>query len=209
MKEKILSALKTKYKTLGFGDKAFEGVADYLSKQVTEESNIETAISGVESLLKAFQGDIDKVRGERSNLQKELDELKEKMDVGGNDPNPPKPGDDLDAKINAAVNSAVAAATKPLNDIIQGYQAKEKISERENLIQRKASELGIPEWRIKEGFTLKEDASEEDITSVLTSVKQNIVTAGLGGRPGLPINTEEKPSTEQTDAILSKMGYKL
>ena len=28
MKGKILVALKTKYKTLGFGDKAFDGVAD-------------------------------------------------------------------------------------------------------------------------------------------------------------------------------------
>lgn len=46
MKEKILVALKTKYKTFGFGDKAFDGVADYLSKTVTEESQIETAISG-------------------------------------------------------------------------------------------------------------------------------------------------------------------
>ena len=52
MKGKILVALKTKYKTFGFGDKAFDGVADYLSKTVTEESQIETAISGVEGLLK-------------------------------------------------------------------------------------------------------------------------------------------------------------
>ena len=66
MKGKILVALKTKYKTFGFGDKAFDGVADYLSKTVTEESQIETAISGVEGLLKAFQGDIDTVRNEKS-----------------------------------------------------------------------------------------------------------------------------------------------
>ena len=61
MKEKILSALKTKYKNLGFGDKAFDGVAEYLSGNVTEESQIETAIAGVEILLKSFQGDIEKI----------------------------------------------------------------------------------------------------------------------------------------------------
>lgn len=58
MKEKILVALKTKYKTFAFSDKAFEGVADYLFKTVTEESQIETAIGGVERLLKSFQGEI-------------------------------------------------------------------------------------------------------------------------------------------------------
>ena len=64
MKEKLLAALKTKYANLGFGAKAFDGVADYLSKTVTEENQIETAIGGVEGLPKSFQGGIDKVRGE-------------------------------------------------------------------------------------------------------------------------------------------------
>lgn len=76
MKGKILVALKTKYKTFGFGEKAFDGVADYLSKTITEESQIETAISGVEGLLKAFQGEVDFVRNEKSGLQKQIDELK-------------------------------------------------------------------------------------------------------------------------------------
>lgn len=83
MKEKILVALKTKYKTFGFGEKAFDGVADYLSKTVTDESQIETAIGGVEGLLKAFQGDIDTVRNAKSGLQKELDELKKKIEDAG------------------------------------------------------------------------------------------------------------------------------
>lgn len=56
-------------------------MADYLSKTVTEESQIETAISGVEGLLKAFQGDIDTVRNEKSGLQKQLDELKIKSRI--------------------------------------------------------------------------------------------------------------------------------
>lgn len=78
MKEKILVALKTKYKTFGFSGKAFDGVADYLSKTVTEESQIETAIGGVEGLLKSFQGEVDFVRNEKSGLKKQLDELKAK-----------------------------------------------------------------------------------------------------------------------------------
>ena len=44
MKDKILTALKTKFQNLGFTEKAFGGVADYLSATVTEETQIETAI---------------------------------------------------------------------------------------------------------------------------------------------------------------------
>lgn len=65
MKQKILEALKTRYAKLGFGHKAFDGVADYLSKTVEKEEDIETAISGVEGLLKAFQSDADKTRTEK------------------------------------------------------------------------------------------------------------------------------------------------
>ena len=52
MKDLIFKALKTKYKNLGFSEKAFERVADYLAKAVTDEANIETAIDGVEGILK-------------------------------------------------------------------------------------------------------------------------------------------------------------
>jgi len=60
MKDEILKSLKTKYKNLGFGDKAFEGVANYLATTVTEADQVETATDGVKTLLTSFQGDIDK-----------------------------------------------------------------------------------------------------------------------------------------------------
>ena len=76
MKSKILIALKTKYKNLGFGEKAFEGVAEYLATTVTEEANIETAIGGVEPMLKAFQSESDKLRGENATLKTQLEAAK-------------------------------------------------------------------------------------------------------------------------------------
>ncbi|WP_349932094.1 hypothetical protein [Bacteroides faecis] len=111
MKEKILVALKTKYKTFGFGDKAFDGVADYLSKTVTEESQIETATSGVEGLLKAFQGDIDTVRNEKTGLQKQLDELRKKIENPAPNPNP-SPGEKKEDMATLIAN-AVSMAVKP------------------------------------------------------------------------------------------------
>jgi len=60
LKGKILQTLKTKYKNLGFGEKTFDAVATLLETSVTDESEIDTAIGGIEALLKAFQGDADK-----------------------------------------------------------------------------------------------------------------------------------------------------
>ena len=55
MIEKIKQALKTKYATLGLGEKAFDGVAEFLVKTVTEDAQVETAIEGVSGMLTSFQ----------------------------------------------------------------------------------------------------------------------------------------------------------
>lgn len=200
MKEKILVALKTKYKTFGFGDKAFDGVADYLSKTVTEESAIETAIGGVENLLKAFQGDIDTVRNEKSGLQKQLDELKAKGDESKKDEKQP-PADDLDSKLEALINAKVA----PLQEKLTAYETKEAKATRQAQILGKAKELGIPDWRINEGFTIGDDADEASISTTLSAIKQNIVTAGLEQSKGFPIDANKTPSKEELDGIIGNI----
>lgn len=85
MKEKILAALKIKFANLGFTDKAFDGVAALLAVTTTEETQIETAVGGVETLLKGFQGDADsRVNTAIAKTKEEL-----KKPVEGGDPEPP------------------------------------------------------------------------------------------------------------------------
>jgi len=78
MKNTIKEALKNKYKNMGFGDKAFDGAAEYLATLIENDTEVETAVAGVENLLKAFQADSDKVRTEKTNLEKKLAELEGK-----------------------------------------------------------------------------------------------------------------------------------
>lgn len=59
MKDKILQALKTKYVAFGFNALVLENMADVIASKVTEESQIETEVSGVEPLLKTFQSFAD------------------------------------------------------------------------------------------------------------------------------------------------------
>lgn len=186
MKEKILSALKTKYSNLGFGEKAFSGVADYLASTITEESQIETTISGVENLLKAFQGDIDRVRTEKSDLQKQYEELKAKQDNGGV-PAPkdePKP-DDLKAMIAAALEEKIT----PLQQKLQSYEQKEVQTARQTLITEKAKGLEIPDYLLKR-ISVPDNLDEAGVTQYLTEFKQELVNNSLPNQNQYPQVTE-------------------
>lgn len=170
MKGKILVALKTKYKTFGFGDKAFDGVADYLSKTVTEESQIETAISGVEGLLKAFQGDIDTVRNEKSGLQKQLDELKNKIEKP--DPKPEEKKDDVPAWAQALIDS-----NKNLSTELSALKQEKLQATRQEQVLAKAKEYGIPEILAKR-YSIPDDA---DLDTYFKDAKQELANVGFQG----------------------------
>jgi hypothetical protein len=55
MKEKILIALRNKYKNLGLSEKVLETLANIVVAKTTDEANIETEVTGVEDIAKAFQ----------------------------------------------------------------------------------------------------------------------------------------------------------
>ena len=194
MKEKILVALKTKYKTFGFGDKAFDGVADYLSKTVAEESQIETAISGGEGLLKAFQEDIDTVRNEKSGLQKQLDELKTKIENPNSNPGPnPKPEDKAD--MATIIANAVSAAVKPLSDELAQFKAEKLQATRQEQILAKAKEYGIPENYAK-GCAIKDD---EDLDVYFKDLIQEFANDGFKGVT--PPESAEKKIEKESESI--------
>lgn len=88
MKTKILQELKQRYSNLGVSDKAFDGVADFLSKTITEEERIPEVVGNAESFLKAYQSDVDKERTSVSKLRKELEGYKKEQESKPNDPKP-------------------------------------------------------------------------------------------------------------------------
>lgn len=88
MKTKILQQLKQRYSNLGVSDKAFDGVADFLSKTITEEERIAESVAGAEAFLKAYQSDVDKERTSASALRKELEALKKETQPKPTDPKP-------------------------------------------------------------------------------------------------------------------------
>ena len=203
MKVKLFNALKQEHSKLGLSDEVLQAYAESLAATglVTEE-NLATISKGQEPALKAYQSSIDKERTEKANVKKELDELKAK----GGDPKPnpqptPTPTDELDPKVKAYLDSVVT----PIQTELNAYKAKESQAARQALILGKAKELGIPEWRINEGFTIGDDADDAAINVTLSGIRQNIVTAGLEQSKGFPIDTNKVPSKEELDGILGNI----
>ncbi|HCY40444.1 MAG TPA: hypothetical protein DHV48_03685 [Prolixibacteraceae bacterium] len=169
MKEKLIASLKTKYKHLGFGDKAFDGVAEFLSKTVTEESQIETAIAGVEPILKSIQGDIDRVRTEKTELQRKYEELEKKVpktDPPKNDPPAADPNEPAWFKAYREKQDAEAAALKLK---IEGFEKKETQSGYLSKLKATLKEKGVPEvYYAKRNLAIE---SDEQLTAIATEIE--------------------------------------
>ena len=190
MKEKILVALKTKYKTFGFGEKAFDGVADYLSKTVTDESQIETAIGGVEGLLKAFQGDIDTVRNAKSGLQKELDELKKKIENADKDKDKDK-DKDVPAWAQTLIDS-----NKTLSEKLTAYEAEKAQAQRNSQISEVAKKYGIPEFMLKD----RNIPESTDLDTYFKDMKQDMSNSGFQFSKA-PETAEQKQEKETSEIV--------
>lgn len=201
MKDKIFNALKQKYSHLGLGDETLQSVAESLANTglVTEE-NLDTVVAGQESMLKGYQSTFDRMRTENANYKKEIETLKGK----GGDPNKTEPNNDNEEpgwfKAYLKRQEEKEAAAKEEADKVKAA------ADRKDLILKKAKEAGIPEWRIKEGFAISEEADESAIKSYMDSIKQNIVTNSLEGKGHGTIVPEGEASKEDADAVLAAMG---
>lgn len=130
-KQTIKEALINKYKNLGFDDKAFEGVADFAQTYIKEEADLATFINGAEGMLKGFQSSTDKLRTEKTQLEKEKNELAEKVKTLETKPvDPPqtiipetKPLDETPAWAKAIMD-AIPNLTKEIEEIKQGESTK-------------------------------------------------------------------------------------
>jgi len=207
MKEKLLALLTAKFS--GVRRDGLTHLAGSLALQVATEEEAQALVdkldqAKVTDFVKEWRSGVDTEITTASKTAE--DKLKEKYDfvekkAGGNQGKTDPPADDLDAKFNAYFDSKV----KPIQDELNAYKAKESQAARQATIIGKAKELGIPEWRINEGFIIADDADEASINTTLSGVKQNIVTAGLETSKGFPIDQNKTPSKEELDGILGNI----
>ena len=140
MKQKIAEALKTKYKSFGLSNEAFDRIASAKKETVTKEEEIADAIADVETMNLIAQ-ELQKMRDseiqKRTDLQREHDNYKATHpDVqegdsgdgsGKNDDDDEKP---LTAKdIKKIVEEATASAVKSVKDDLDAYKSQNSAKE--------------------------------------------------------------------------------
>lgn len=137
MKEKILNALRTKFKNLGLSEKAFDGVAEFYLKTITDESKIEEGIEGSEPLLKAIQAEADRARTGSQSKQTELEAKISELEAKLSKPVEPKP-----SGVEPTDNAELDALKKRIDDLDKAKQSADKAS-REKALVSSAKELMI------------------------------------------------------------------
>lgn len=103
-------------------------------------------------------------------------------------------------------NKALTEAVNALKAENDAMKAAEAARSRSSFINGKAKELGIPEWRVSEGFGIAGDATEEAITEHLTKVAENIRAQVLpSGGVRTPLGADGKPDMEQMREIAQRL----
>lgn len=161
-KELILNALKQEYIKLGLSEKALDGVADILKETITEETKILETVKGMEPLLKTFQSEIDRERGQKSALQKELNELKSKIDIQ------PKEEKPADTEIDA-----ILVKLKAHEELI-AKMTEEKFKDTAlRNIKRGLDEKKIPQSYYEPLLSTTKINSETDINELIKVIDEN------------------------------------
>lgn len=197
MKDKIFNLLKQTYSSFGLSDDILQGQAEALANTgLVTDDNLQAVIDGQKPFLSSLQSGIDKRVTDAVNKAKA--EKKEVTAAGGEQTK-------TEPDLQKLIEEAIAAKLSPIQEELNAYKAKEQQGARANMIASKAKELGIPEWRIKEGFAISENMDETAVSSYLTNVKQNLVTNNLEGKQGNPLLSTGEATKEEVKSIVDTM----
>lgn len=156
MKKKIAEALKTKYKSFGLSNEAWDRIASAKEETVTKEEDIETGISDVATMdliAKELQRMRDSEIQKRTDLQREHDDYKAKHPENDPDPDPANDPDPQKQDIAKIVADAVAAAVKPVQAAFEEFKSQTSAKEAKTLAKDKFYEN---KWTTK----FKEEADD-------------------------------------------------
>ena len=217
MKQKIKDALKTKYSNLGLGEKAFDGVAAYIEPSIKEETDIETAIAGVGGLLKAFQGEADKLRTDKTAAEKRLAELEAQVKKLGGAPetkeDEPETDDD---KSTPAWAKALIDSNKKLTERLNSIEGEKISSTRKQRLDAIISKL--PEnLRKPYSRTPVADLSDDEFEALTSEIQTEVdglvtetnVKGAVFGRPvgrGSGKTSEKEATEEEANSVVDRFN---
>ena len=211
MKEKIKNALKTEYAKMGLGDKAFDGVASFLVKTITQDEEIDGVIKNedTKNLLKAFQGESDSLRNRAAQLEKDFNAYKEKHPDQSPAPSPsPTQDDEPEWAKKLREQQEVIAARFAKEDREKALKAA-RLTVESKLKAEGCTNAGILNLTLK-GFSLDEN---ETMDAAVTRLKDEYnasykETFGDGPLPGVgtPAFGDTKTAVSHKNDFLREQG---
>lgn len=202
MKKQIIEALRTRYASLGLGDETLDKIAAAVEPGIKEEKDIETAVAGLEPVLKVMQSSADAYRNEKAGLVKQLEDYRKAHPAPTEEE---KKDDDEEAGKDepltaASVKAIIAEALKPVNDRFSEQDAREKAAERRTQIAAKAAQYGIPE-AVSQYMQVPDDA---DLDSFMKRAKQVFADNGFSGvKPPQTAEQQQKTDSEAIAKMIS------
>lgn len=167
MFEQILKELKTKYKDLGLSENVLKATAEFLGGAVKEESEIESAVAGVEGMLKVQQSIADQNRTYKAKIE-ELEKNKT-AEPAPKEPKKeePKPNEEMPEWAKKLMEGFTAVSQK-----VEGFEKdKQNLSNEQKLIS-KLNELGVNENFYKLQIAGRTFQNDEEIETFANSVKE-------------------------------------
>ena len=197
MKKTILALLVAKFQ--GARKDGLNVFAGILALQATTEDEAKALVekitdAQVNEFIKDYRKDVDKEVSEsnktfETNLRKKYD-FKEKEVEPGNDPSK-NPND-----IAEIVKAAVAAAVKPFEEKLSGYETKNIADSRLAKLNEKLNDCKDETFKAQtlKDFARMTFANDDDFTQYLNdksadiaTANQNMANAALGGASGKPL----------------------
>lgn len=226
MKQKIFEKLKQAYSPLGLGDAILTAHSEALAGTnfVTDE-NIDVVVASQKAFLESLQKSNDKRVADavasanaksKKDSEAEIKRLSDELAAlkGAKQVDMPE-WYKTEKEATDKQMKDLLEANKKLMEGLTGLQTENKAMKeaaaqkaRMDSIVAKAKELGIPQYRIDEGFMIAPDADESAITEVLTKVSNNIKAQSLPNRGGsFTVDMVNKPSDDDVAAVVKAMSH--
>lgn len=225
MKDKIFQKLKQEYSHLGLGNGILQAHAESLASLglVTDE-NIDAVVAAQKTFLTNLQKDTDsrvteaqkkakegaKAEYEAEVKRKAEDEERRKAEEAARKEKEKempewykaeKAANEKLLKELAESNKALKEGYDAMKEENDKFKTEKTRAERANSIISKAKELGIPQWRIEEGFNIADDADDAAISEHLSKVSNNIKAQSLPGNRTVFPQADGKVTKADTDAV--------
>lgn len=229
MKDKIFQKLKQGYSHLGLGDDILQAHAESLAALgfVTDE-NIDNVVNAQKNFLEGIQKSNDAratsaAAKAKEAAKKEFEDAAKAAEEKARKEKEERERKEKEKEMPDWYKAEKAASDKTIKDLLdsmktmkEGYdtmkaendrfKTEKAAAERKNLIISKAKELGIPQYRIDEGFAIADDADEAKIGEYLATVANNTKTQTLPGNRGMfPLADKQQPKDEDIKSIAKSL----